>query len=290
MQTPFGSAGIRPEEAFAGAAERFLELLRTFGLPAAGKVPDWSSLTAPLAREFEQWLRLSQSAAPWFAAPAGGAGTASTGAGASPGGPAFAASSPWPFGALPLGPLAVQGGETPRLFELFARLAQLQGQLAVHWSEIAQTAARRFVARLGGATAAPATPERALEMYELWVSCAEEAYAATVHQDEFSRLQAELANTWAALLVEQRRHAETLMRTFGLPSRGELEALDAQLKEVRRQLAELARLPRTSGSNRKRTAARKRTVARGSAAAPRSAKRSTTRRANRRARPRRPRR
>jgi hypothetical protein len=289
MQTPFGNAGTKPEEAFTGAAERFFELLRTFGLPAAGKAPDWSSLTAPLAREFEQWLRLSQSAAPWFTA-AAGMGAGSPGAFAAPGATAFTAASPWPFGTPPLGPLAAQGGEGRRLFELLARLAQLQGQLAVHWSEIAQSAARRFVARLGGAAAAPSTPAQALEMYELWVSCAEEAYAATVHQDEFSRLQAELANSWAELLVEQRRHAETLMRTFGLPSRSEVEALDAQVKELRRQLAELAHLPRAPVRGRKQPAAQQRGVRRGRAAAPRSAKRSANKASNRRARARRPRR
>ena len=265
METPFtsaafepGSAGSRAEEAFAGAAERFFELLRTFGLPPGGKVPDWSSLTAPLAREFEQWLRLSQSAAPWFAAAAGATGAGSSGGTAAGAGTPFAAASSWPFGALPLGPMAAQGGDTHRLFELLGHLAQLQGRLAVHWSEIAQHAARRFVARLGGAAVVPATPDQALKLYELWVSCAEEAYAATVHQDDFSRLQAELANTSAALLVEQRRQAETLVRAFGLPSRSELDALDAQVKEMRRQLAELAHRPRASGRAGKAPAARQR--------------------------------
>jgi Poly(R)-hydroxyalkanoic acid synthase subunit (PHA_synth_III_E) len=276
MQTPFGHAGLNPEEAFAGAAERFFELLRTFGLPPTGKTPDWSSLTAPLAREFEQWLRLSQSAAPWVAAAAGDASST--------------ASSPWPFGALPLGPMAAQGRDTQRLFELLGHLAQLHGQLAVHWSEISQTAARRFVARLGGAAAIPATPDQALKLYELWVNCAEEAYAATVHQDDFSRLQGDLANTWAALLVEQRRHAETLVRAFGLPSRAELDALDGQVKELRRQLAELAHRPRASGGKGQEAAARERGTRTPRPSSPRRAKRAQAKASNKRARLRRPRR
>jgi hypothetical protein len=291
MQTPFGNAGFKPEEAFAGAAERFFELLRTLGLPPGGKAPDWSSLTAPLAREFEQWLRLSQSAAPWFAAAAGAAGAGAPGAFGAGTGTPFKASSPWPFGALPLGPMAAQGGgDAQRLFELLGRLAQLQGELAVHWSEIAQNAARRFVARLGGAAAVPANPDQALKLYELWVSCAEEAYAATVHQDEFSRLQGDLANTWAALLVEQRRHAETLVRAFGLPSRAELDALDEQLKELRRQLAELAHRPRASGRERHEPAEQKRSTRSPRPAPPRRAKRSAPRASGKRARTRRPRR
>jgi poly[(R)-3-hydroxyalkanoate] polymerase subunit PhaE len=230
METPFTSAGFRPEAAFASAAERFFELLKIFGTPPAGQAPNWSSLAAPLAGQFEQWLRLSQAAGPWFAAGGGGWGAAPAG---------FSAPAAAAFGPLPLGPAAAQAGGAQRTWELWGRLAQLQTQLAAHWSEIANTAAQRFVARLGSAAGAPATPEQALKLYELWVDCAEQAYAATVHKEDFARLQAEMANTSAALLVEQRRHAETLVRAFGLPTRNEVDALYGQVKDLRRQLAEL---------------------------------------------------
>jgi polyhydroxyalkanoate synthase subunit PhaE len=228
METPFSSAGFKPEAAFAAAAERFFELLKTFGTGAAGALPDWSSLAAPLAQQFEQWLRISQSAGPWFAA--SGAGIAGAPAG-------LAAAAPGAFGPLPLGAAAAPAGDAARTWELLGRLAQLQAQLAAHWSEIANTAARRFIARLGATPGAPPTADQAMKLYELWVNCAEEAYAATVHKADFSRLQAEIANTSAALLVEQRRHAETLVRAFGLPTRNEVDALYAQVKELRRQLA-----------------------------------------------------
>jgi hypothetical protein len=235
METSFTSAGSRPEAAFAGAAERFFELLKIFGMPAAGQPPNWSSLAAPLAGQFEQWLRVSQAAGPWLAA--GGAGW--------PGAPAgFTAPPAASFGPLPLGPAAAQAGEVQRTWELWGRLAQLQTRLATYWSEIANTAAQRFVARVGGVAGAAATPEQAMKLYELWVNCAEEAYAATVHKEEFASLQAELANTAAALLVEQRRQAETLVRAFGLPTRNEVDALYGQVKDLRRQLAELTEAAR----------------------------------------------
>src|SRR5262249_17535051 len=151
----------------------------------------------------------------------------------------FAATTPgWAFGPLPLGPAAVQGNEAQRVLELLARLGQLHGQLATHWSEVAQRAAGSFIARVGGAAAVPSSPEEALRLYELWVECAEEAYGPPGARDDFCRLQAELANTSAALLVEQRRHAETLVRAFGLPTRNEVDALYGQLKELRAQLAQ----------------------------------------------------
>ena len=237
MATPGTGTSFRPDEAYAAAAERFFELMKTFGM-AAGKTTNWSTLAAPLATQFERWLQMSQAAAPWFTGAAPGA---APGAG-------FSGLAAGAFAPLPLGPAAVHDGEPPHTLALLGRLAQLQGELAKHWSEIAGTAAQRFVARLGTAPTVPATPQQALQLYELWVNCAEEAYAATVHKEEFSRLQAELANTAAALLAEQRRQAETLVRAFGLPTRDEVDALYAQVKDLRAQLAELAAMRHASRS------------------------------------------
>ena len=224
-----GGGGFRPEEAYAASAERFFELLKTFAgaSTAAGSAArDWSSLAGPLASQFEQWLRLSQSAGPWFNA-AGAAGMA----------PGYTASPAWSFGPLPLGPAAVQHPEAQRVWELVARLTQLQAQLAAHWSEIARNAVQGFVARVGSVAGAPSA-EQTLKLYEQWVGCAEEAYAATAHREDFARLQSELANVSAALLVEQRRHAESLVRAFGLPTRTEVDALYAHIKDLSRRLAQ----------------------------------------------------
>jgi polyhydroxyalkanoate synthesis regulator phasin len=253
MENPYTQAGFTPEAAFTGAAERFFELLKSFGMPAAGALPNWSSLAAPLAAQFEQWLRMSQSSGPWFGAGVAAGLRAQPGF-AAPGGfsaPAAAAA----FGPAPLGPAAAQSGEAQRTWELWGRLAQLQSELAAHWSEIANSAAQRFVARLGSVGGGAATPEQALKLYELWVNCAEEAYAATVHKEDFARLQAELANTSAALLVEQRRHAETLVHAFGLPTRNEVDALYGQVKDLRRQLAELTDRERPQGTRTARAGA-----------------------------------
>ncbi len=229
MEAPFGHAGFNPGEAYASAAARFFELMK--GLagradPSGGQTPDWASAAGPLAAQFEQWLRMSQPGMAWFSAP---------GSAAPLGG---LMGSPGSFGPVPLGPAAVPQAEVQRVWELLARLAQLQTQLAAHWSEIARAAARSFVAR-AGTPSAPLAVDQTLKLYELWVSCAEEAYGTTARGEDFSRLQSELANVAAALLVEQRRHAETLVRTFGLPTRSEVDALYAHIKDVTRRLAQL---------------------------------------------------
>ena len=279
METPFTSA--RPDEAFASAAERFFELLKTFGLPAAGHTSDWSGLATPLAGQFEQWLRLSQSAGPWFA----GAGVAAPAA-------SFTAPPPWSVGPLPIGPAAPQAAEAQRISELLGRLAQLQAQLAAHWSAIANTAAQRFIARLSRADATAPGIDQALRLYELWVNCAEEAYAAAVHKDDFSRLQCEIANVSAALLVEQRRHAETLVRAFGLPTRAEVDALYGQIKDLRRQIEALAPPPGAPAARARAAAGRSRKAdARSTAKSERSRQsRAPPAAGGRRARPRRQRR
>jgi poly(hydroxyalkanoate) synthase III subunit E len=258
MQTPFTNPAFRPDAAFTHAAEQFFELLKTFGLPAAGPLPggagsDWSNLAGPLAGQFAQWLKGAQSTGPWFVPP--GAASPGLGAALGPGfaaalGAGFGAAPAGAFGPLPLGAGAVPQQDAQRSWELVTRLTQLQGQLAAHWQEIAVDAAQRFVGRAGAHGRGAPTLDSALKLYELWVSCAEESYGAAVRKEEFCRLQAELANASAALLVEQRRHAESLARAFGLPSRSEVDALYAQLKELRRELAELAEAPRAPPRSR----------------------------------------
>jgi Poly(R)-hydroxyalkanoic acid synthase subunit (PHA_synth_III_E) len=232
------SSGFKPEAAFASAAERFFDMMKSFSAQpgaAAGAAPDAATLASSLAGQFEQWLRATQSAGPWFSPAAGGAGNpAGIGAAFNPGG------GPSPFGPLPLGMGAATAAEGQRSFELLSQLAQLQGQLAGHWHEIATSAATQFAARLGSLASGPPTLDAAMKAYELWVDCAESAYGTAVRKDGFARLQSQLANVSAALLVEQRKHAETLARAFGLPTRNEVDALYGQVRELRRELVALA--------------------------------------------------
>jgi hypothetical protein len=246
MENPFMSSGLKPEAAFASAAEHFFDLMKSFGAqPGAAAAADPAKLAGSLASQFEQWLRTTQSAGPWFSPRAGGAGgPAGIAAAFSPGAFGQGAFNPgagsWPFGPLPLGMGAVTPPEGQRSWELITQLAQVQAQLATHWHEIATSAASQFAARLGSLASGPPTLDGALKVYELWVDCAEGAYGATVRKDDFADLQSQLANLSAALLVEQRKHAETLARAFGLPTRNEVDALYGQIKELRREVAALA--------------------------------------------------
>jgi polyhydroxyalkanoate synthase subunit PhaE len=226
MSTAFNPGPFGPDAMFPGAAAGFYELLKAFGAHtsgAVGQAPDFSALARALGAQFEQWLKASQIPGPtlWRSAPpaAGGFGPA----------PAFT-SAP----------------DARAAWDLLVRFAQLQAQLGTQWGEIASQCAERFAARAGAAGAGALTPESALRLYELWVDCAEEAYAARVRTDEFASLQAQLANTTAELLLLQRRQAEQLARAWGLPTREELDGLERQLRELRAELerGETRRAPR----------------------------------------------
>src|SRR3989440_10237144 len=98
METPFTQTAFKPDAAFTSAAERFFELLKTFGMPgaaAAGAGRDWSSLASPLGGQFEPWLKSSHSAGAWVAAP----NPAAPGPGAAARAPPAGAVGPLPRGA-----------------------------------------------------------------------------------------------------------------------------------------------------------------------------------------------
>ena len=230
-QTAFGIPPGDSGAAFTDAAARFFDLLKAFAAqpqPMPGQPPDWTSLAATLGSQFEQWLRASPAAGAAFAATTGFPGGAFPGAGS---------------GAVPIGPAASSSAPGEGTWELLMKLGQLQAQLTQHWSHIASSAAQRFLERLRAAGRTDLTPDNALALYETWVECAEEAYAASVRTAEFSRLQAELTNTAMALLLVQRRQAEALARAWGLPTREEADALQRQIRELRQQLNERAAPP-----------------------------------------------
>ena len=219
---PFTTGSREADAAFTAAAARFFDLLRTFAaepLGARAQPPDWTSFGSLLAGQFEQWLKGAPAAGASFAAAAGFPGAATA----------------WP-GAVPLGPAAAQGADAQTAWELVMKLGQLQGELARHWSEIAQSSAQRFVERMRAKGGADLSSEGALALYETWVECAEEAYGATVRKDDFCRLQAQLTNTAMALLLAQRKQAEVLARAWGLPTREEADALQRQIRELRQEL------------------------------------------------------
>lgn len=96
-------------------------------------------------------------------------------------------------------------GGSRRTRALLRRLAVLQGRLRLLWDVIARDAADRFASRPGTVGAAVQSQDmRGLQ--ELLIGCAEEAYDQAVRTAEYSRTQAALINTVAALRVQWGGH------------------------------------------------------------------------------------
>ena len=184
--------------AFAEAAAHFLELIQAFSgeTAVADSAPDLPLLARRLSGELERWLRA------WY----------------------------------PLGVHSEHARDRQYTLDLVTRFVQLQDQLAMQWSEVARISGHQLIERLGKASNEVFNLESAMNLYDLWIDCVEKAYADTVHKDEFCRVQGELANTATALLLQQRKHAEDLARTFGIPTRNEVNALRLRLKDLESEL------------------------------------------------------
>jgi hypothetical protein len=226
-----------PEQAaFTAALEQFRQLLQAilteFPTSAAALI-NYESVGRRIAVEFERWLRDPASMPPWwqnlqmaqaFVQPHSQSGQ-----------PFNLGSSLKVDAASP--PIAQNHFiQTPqRMSGLMARWSQVQAQLAMHWNTIARTAGERFIARAASSsTALDLTTIRRL--YDSWIECAEQAYAATVHTDDFCRTQAELVNITTALLLEQRQQVESFAPMFGLVTRSEVDALRREMKRMQTEL------------------------------------------------------
>ena len=239
MESAASQGRSGPEQAaFRAALERFGQLLRAvlIELPtSAGASINDDSVSRQLALEFERWLRDPASMPPWwqnlqmaqaFVQPP-----------SQPGQP-FNLGSALNVEAAPFGLAQNHFIQTyQRVSGLIARWSQLQAQLAMHWNAVARTAGERFMARAtGSSTALDLTSIR--KLYDLWIECAEQAYAATVHTDDFCRTQAELVNVTTSLLLEQRRQVESFAPLLGVVTRSEVDALRREMKRMQSEQTE----------------------------------------------------
>ena len=215
------SAGPTPE-VFAAAAAQFARLLQmTAGVSSGAKsfAPALEQVRASLVAQLQEWLQSAHPfATPWF--------------------PTAAAATSAP-GAVPgMGSLFVP--DLPRIQSALSDWARLQAQLAVHWSTIARVACEKFLGQMADpATSAWVRDPR--KLYERWIDCAEEAYAETAHSEAFCNVVAELINIGAALHLLGQERAQAFASAVSLPTRSELDVLQREVAELKRQMARPSR-------------------------------------------------
>jgi polyhydroxyalkanoate synthase subunit PhaE len=125
------------------------------------------------------------------------------------------------------------GPAAQRMTGLLSKWVHLQSKFAAHWSTIGRAAAEKFGAQPGTLTVS-GQPTDLRKVYDLWIDCAEAAYAETAHSEPFARAVAEAINTAVALQVEGRQYLQQWTRTAGLPTREEVDALKHRIDQLER--------------------------------------------------------
>ncbi len=79
------------------------------------------------------------------------------------------------------------------------------------------------------------------ELYDLWVDCAEEAYARFANSEEYSKLYGKVVNALMAFKQEERRLVDEFFSAIGAPSSRDFNNLARQQHELRRDLFRVQR-------------------------------------------------
>jgi len=73
-------------------------------------------------------------------------------------------------------------------------------------------------------------------LYDLWVDCAEEAYAEIALSDEFRETYSEMVNTQIRVRQLQQEQTEYICQQLGIPTRSDLSSLGERLQAMRREM------------------------------------------------------
>jgi hypothetical protein len=211
-----GVPGFAP---FAEAAERFTAAARTF-LDAVGKSP--APAAADAARTFSDFLReqFADFHPPWgagFGAPTGAA-------------PSFSTDSP------ALGPNREHQQRWQRTAEAWQRMNDAQRRLQRLWSDALREAAAAFAAKSRQLQGSAIGADSLGKLYDTWIECAEEAYARAAHGEAFREALTEFVNSGSEWRKELQTSAEHWSKQFDLPTRSEVNSLNARLKALETQL------------------------------------------------------
>jgi class III poly(R)-hydroxyalkanoic acid synthase PhaE subunit len=131
-----------------------------------------------------------------------------------------------------------------RILEATQRIDAAQRRLQRLWSDVIREAATKFVGQLTSSPA-DANPESWRKLYDTWIDCAEDAYARTAHGEAFCQAQAELVNASSQWRQEQQASIEHWLKTFDLPTRGEINSLMRRLRAVEAQLRSMSAQAKT---------------------------------------------
>jgi polyhydroxyalkanoate synthesis regulator phasin len=155
----------------------------------------------------------------------------------------FAQVFPGPPGAPGAVPAFGPGRERQQSAERLARAAMRYQQAFAAFTallgRVSGGAVDRLAQRLGESSGAGKAPDSLRAVYDLWVDCGEQAYAAAAHTPEFAKAQSELNDALLDLRREQQKQVEDWARALDLPTRAEVNTLIKRVNTLRRRMREL---------------------------------------------------
>ena len=141
-----------------------------------------------------------------------------------------------------------------RMADAALRIADAQRRLQTLWSDALRDAAAEFAraeARASREAEAPG-PAALRRLYGSWIDCAERAYAAIAHGEPFSSALADFVNAGSSWRREFTASIEHWSKLMDLPTRGEINSLNARLMAVEEQLRQARRQPSARAAAAKR--------------------------------------
>jgi class III poly(R)-hydroxyalkanoic acid synthase PhaE subunit len=221
---------------FIEAAERFTAAARTF---LDGSDNASARAADEAARTFTDILReqFADFQMPWSA----GLGAADPQSAPTTNSPAF-------------GPTREHQQRWQRTAEAWRRIDDAQRRLQRLWSDALREAATAFAARLGPPYTAALSTEAMRKLYDMWIECAEEAYARAAHGDAFCNALSEFVNSSSQWRRELQASIEHSAKLLDLPTRSEINTLMHRLRSVEEHLraASKTRKPRAQAGRAKR--------------------------------------
>lgn len=143
-------------------------------------------------------------------------------------------------GALPaLGPARERQQAAERLARAAARYQQAFAAFTALLGRVSSGAVERLAQRLSEGAGSGQSPDSLRAVYDLWVDCGEQAYAAAAHTPEFARAQADLNEALLDLRREHQKQVEDWARALDLPTRAEVNTLIKRVNTLRRRMREL---------------------------------------------------
>jgi hypothetical protein len=97
-------------------------------------------------------------------------------------------------------------------------------------------AIEKMQARLSKLTAPGQQIESLKVLYDLWVDCAEEAYAEIALSEEFREAYGDMVNTQIRVRQLQQEQTEYFCQQLGIPTRSDLSSLGERLHSLRREM------------------------------------------------------